>query len=86
MAPGKRIRKSDIQENNFCISLKEGVEKLLAVAEALPSLATPFRLRVKMGNFSAVQHRCCLLTFPGTEQELIANESVPYFFLWQQRG
>lgn len=65
---------------------KKLLEKVLAVAEALPSLATPFRLSVKMGNFSAVQHRRCILTFPGTEQELVTNESVIYFFLWQQRG
>lgn len=46
--------------------LKRLLEKLLAAAEALPSLVTPFRLGVKMENFSAVQWRCCILTFPET--------------------
>jgi len=43
------------------------LEKLLAAAAALPSLATSFRISGKMGSCSAVQHRCCLWTFPGTE-------------------
>lgn len=83
MAQEKRGCKPDIQENNFCISvLKRLLEKLLAAAEALPSLAAPFRLGVKMENFSAVQRRCCIFTFPGTGQKVETNESLLQFFLW----
>lgn len=66
--------------------LKGLLEELLAAVEFLPSLVTPFRLGVKMENFSAAQRRCCILTFPRTGQKVETNESLLQFFLWQQRG